>query len=117
MLSGITVTGTNATVEPSAAAQGKQLYYRLLSNGGIDSNIKVGFGIGIGTASSKFYKQANPFYSFTSATWQPLTSDNAPLAVTSSHPLLTVVCKSSSSATASFPVNINARIQIGYIDS
>lgn len=113
---GITISGSNATVEPSAGAQDKNLYYRVLLDTGLSYSAKVGFGIGIGNASSKFYKQAQPYYSFTSGTWQPLiTTNDAAMQLTASHPLVTAVCKSSSSSTATFPVTINARLQIGYM--
>lgn len=117
MLSGMTVSGNTATAEPSASAQGKQLYVRLVSDTGISSSGKVGFAIGVGNTNSKFYIQAKPFYSYTSSSWTALQTDNSVgMELTSAHPLVSVDCKSSSSATATFPVAIKARIQIGYVD-
>ena len=118
MLSGMTVSGSNVTVETDATVQGKPLFVRLLSDTGISYSAKVGFGIGVGNASTKFYKQAQPYYSYTSSSWTALKTDNnADLETTGSHPLVTVACKSSSSATATFPCTIKARIQIGYINN
>ena len=118
MLSGMTISGVNVTAETDASAQGKPLFARILSDTGISYSAKVGFGIGIGNASSKFYKQAQPYYSYTSSSWTALKTDNdADMEATSSHPLVSVACKSSSSSTATFPVAIKARIQIGYLNS
>lgn len=118
MLSGMTVANDGATVEPSASAQNKQLYVRLLSDTGISSSAKVGFSIGIGGVNAKFYIQAKPFYSYTSSSWTPLLTDNsAGMELTSSHTWLSAQCKASSSATATFPVTIKARIQIGYANT
>lgn len=118
LLSGMTVSGNTATAEPSASAQSKQLYVRLVSDTGISYSAKVGFAIGVGNTNSKFYIQAKPFYSYTSSSWTPLLTDNsASMELSSAHPLVSVDCKSSSSATATFPVAIKARIQIGYMDT
>jgi len=113
---GITKSGSTLTAEPASSAQDKNLYYRVLADTGLSYSGKVGFGIGVGNTSSKWAKQGSPFYSFTSSSWQPIISNvnDEPLKLTSSHNLLSVQMKSSSSATATFPVTINARIQIGY---
>lgn len=115
MLSGMTISGQNCSAEGGSSDLSKPLFCRILSDTGLSYSAKVGFGIGVGNSSSKFYKQAQPYYSYTSGSWTALKTDNdASMELTASHNLLTVACKSSSSSGATFPVNIKARIQIGY---
>ena len=112
--------GTNYVVASSASGEGKDLYYRLLSDTGVSASNKVGL---IGGVCHSYNSVPNDGkftdYSLTASDWTPLTADadGSILKLSSSYNLVSVMFKASSSATASFPVTVNARLQIGYLDT
>ena len=115
-------TGSNSGIAytNNGDMQGKTLYYRLLSDVGISKANKVGFRCYVASsysASDTSHKVEN--YSLDATDWTKLTyeSDGSDFKTTSSLSTLVVKCQSSSSSTATFPVAINARLQIGYMNS
>ena len=110
--------GTDYVTSSDTSARGKGLYYRLLSNTGVDSAHKVGF---IGGVGGSYSSQGDKFsdYSLTATDWTPLASESSgnPLKLSQNNSILSVKLKASSSSTATFPVTVNARLQIGYMDT
>ena len=98
----------------------KPLYYRILSNEGLDRTNKVGF-VGAASSVTGTYTNQFPDYSLdtVSSEWQPLVRSADPaqqLVIESPNDRIWVALKSSNSSTATFPVTVNARIQIGIVD-
>lgn len=102
---------TNSTV------LGKPLYYRCITNEGLDQVNKVGFVGGLGTSASVVTEKFED-YTLTSTEWTPLLNENGEQMAGSSENSYFVLtqCKASSSSTATFPHEINVHIQIGYTD-
>ena len=95
-------------------AYGKTLYYKLVSDTGIGNG--VGF-IG-GTSNNNHSSNAQAFdnYSLDATTWTKLVDgSNNDIEMDSTNGYINIRLKASSSATATFPVSVNARIQIGYV--
>lgn len=102
------------------AMQNKPLYYRLLSNVGISESEKIGFIGSIGTSTTMETKAATPDYALTSFDWELLTNKNdptIPFETDETNNYLALYLKSSSKSTATFPVAIDVRIQIGYAET
>lgn len=97
-------------------AYGKTLYYRLVSDTGIGNG--VGF-IG-GTSNNNHSSSAQAFenYSLDATSWTKLVDgSNNDIQMDSTNGYINIRLKASSSATAVFPVAVNARLQIGYMDT
>lgn len=109
--------GENHVIANDSTARGKDLYYRLLSNTGVDSTHKVGFVGGVG---GSYTSQGDKFtdYSLTATDWTPLASELSgnPLQLSQNNSILSIMFKASSSSTATFPVTVDCHIQIGYVD-
>jgi hypothetical protein len=91
-----------------------------LSNVGISESEKIGFIGSIGTSTTMETKAATPDYALTSFDWELLTNKNDPTIPFETDEInnyLALYVKSSSKSTATFPVTVNARIQIGYVDT
>ena len=99
------------------AAQGKTLYYRVTDTGGtVSLTDKVGFLCAIGTAKAGSTGGKAADYSLTEANWTRIDhySTGEPLKLDSTNKYIHVNFKASSSSGATFPVSVNARIEIGY---
>lgn len=97
-------------------AYGKTLYYKLVSDTGIGNG--VGF-IG-GTSNNNHSSSAQAFenYSLDATSWTKLVDgSNNDIEMDSTNGYINIRFKASSSSTATFPVTVNARLQIGYLDS
>lgn len=111
-----TLIGDNYVYANDTTARGKNLYYRLLSNTGADFTHKVGFVGGVG---GSYTSQGDKFtdYSLTATDWTSLASESSgnPLQLSVNNSMVSIMFKASSSSTATFPVTVNARLQIGYL--
>lgn len=114
-----TYAGTSYASCDKSGIKNKPLYYRLESTTGVDKDHRVGF---YGAASATTGTLTLPFtyYGLDSTTWQPLMQDADPTAqleVVSPNDRIWVGFKASSSSTATFPITVDARLQIGYMNS
>ena len=114
-----TISGTLVYAKPTAA-QGKYLYYRITDfNGNVALANKVGFLCAIGTAYNGSTGGKAADYSLTASTWTKLTHYNTgdPLQLDATNSYIHVNFKASSSSPATFPVNVNCQIEIGYANT
>ena len=108
---------TWATSEQHSAYMNKTLYYRLVSNTGVSESDKIGIFCGIGNNKYSTGGGQNT-YGLTETAWTPLVDDNnVPMVLTSTYGYFNARCRSSSSSTATFPVSVNCRLQVGYVDN
>lgn len=116
------IVGGNAVAGGSSHTElfNKPLYYRLLSDTGISPTDKIGLRGGVSNSASNI-PDATKFtdYSLTSTTWQPLLLkiDSSQAFLNSDHCMVVIKCTSSSTSTATFPVSVDVRVQIGYMHS
>lgn len=105
------------TYSDDANAIGKTLYYRMLSNVGSSQAGMIGVVGGTGT---KYYGpngQTNDSFSLSASDWTVLKDDsNNPMVMNATNKFITFRYRCSSSSTETFPVTLNARLQIGYVD-
>lgn len=103
----------------NSAILNKPLYYRLLSDTGISYSDKVGF-LGAASATTGTFTTSFTDYSLDATEWTPLMQSHDPtqqIVVSDPNDRVWIQCKASSSSTATFPVTVNARIQIGYVNT
>jgi len=108
------------TAHDASEGQGKALYYRFVGTPtGIDGAHEV--GVNAKTVSSFNSSSGETVMNYTqdATSWTKLqvvgTSTDAQM--TSNHSTISARFRASSSSTATFPVSVNARLQIGYLDS
>ena len=105
------------TAHDASDGLGKTLYYRFLATTGIDITNKV--GISAKTVSSYISSSGDVVmeYDKDATAWTKLqiegTSTDAQMS--SSHSTFSARFRASGSSTATFPVSVNARLQIGYV--
>lgn len=106
---------TWATSEKHSAYMNKTLYYRLVSDTGVDTANKVGIFCGIG-GNNHSTNGGQSEYKFTATNWTAAVDDNnIPMVLTDTYGYFNARCRASSSSTATFPVSINVRLQVGYV--
>lgn len=114
-----TIYSNYAYYSSTATEQGKDLYYRFLDTTGMDNTGKTGVSGYVTSAASSTSGDKVFDYDKDATAWTKLqisgTSTDAQLSA--SHNVITTSFKASSKATATFPVSVNARLQIGYLDS
>ena len=111
-----TYAGTSYASSTNSDLLNKPLYYRLEATEGVDEEHRVGF-YGAAAAATGTLTLPFTYYGCTSTTWQPLMQDADPTAqmqIVSPNDRIWVGFRSASNSTATFPVTVNARIQIGY---
>ena len=96
----------------------KPLYYRIISSEGLDAEKYIGF---VGGISPDRYDghvvDAIDGYTLSSTDWAPLYKagdTSVQLSTGDINSYIDIGLKSKSDSSATFPVNVNARIQIGY---
>lgn len=89
---------------------GKDIYYRVIDNGGTISSVnKIGFTISVG--GNDHGHDGGSQTNLTSNVWTKLN-----IKTDSSHKYVNVKCVADSTSEASFPVSVNAEVQIGYVE-
>lgn len=104
------------TAHDATDGLGKTLYYRFLATTGIDTTNKVGISAKMVSAYLSSSGDVVMEYDKDATAWTKLqiegTSTDAQL--TSNHSTISARFRASSSSTATFPVTVSTRVQIGY---
>lgn len=107
--------GAYAQLSDSSGASGKTLYYRLISDTGVNYDVRIGYRIGTGANASTLTNKIKSYTATESAWTKLVTSDNAEIHMDSTNKYLNVRCGAAATSSATFPITLNTRIQIGYV--